>query len=162
MKNFIKQLFIVVTLSSLTACAGTPGEQATGVRDTAPRRNDCIHEPSIRGYTVLDEQNLLVKAAGRRSYHVVLARRAFGLRSSWGIAFRSSTGRICEGFSEVLFEGHFDGESIRIVSIRELSPEEREAILIDFGKKAPEIKSTPVPQEVKGADVEELDVDDDE
>ena len=133
-----------------------------GVSDTGARRSDCIHEPSIRGYRVLDEQNLIVEAAGRRNYHVVLARRAFGLRSSWGIAFYSSTSRICEGFSDVVFEGQFDGESIRIKSIRELSPEELEAILIDFGKIEPEIKSTPVPQDVKGADVEELDVDDDE
>jgi hypothetical protein len=146
----------------LASCAGTPAGEGDGRPGGEVRRNDCIHEPSIRGYSVLDDQNLLVEASGRRNYHVVLMRRAFGLRSSWGIAFRSSTSRICEGFSEVLFDGQFDGESIRIKSIRELSPEEKDALLIDFGKKEPEIKSTPAPQEVKGADVEELDVDDGE
>lgn len=162
MKNIINQILIVFSLSSLVACAGTPEDETRRASDTAPRRSDCIREPSIRGYSVLDEQNLLIKASGRRNYHVVLARRAFGLRSSWRISFRSPAGSICEGFSEIMFEGQFDGERIRISSIRELSPEELEAVLIDFGKKEPEIKSTPVPQDVKGADVEELDVDDDE
>jgi hypothetical protein len=48
-------------------------------------------------------------------------------------------------------------ESIRIASIRELSPEEHEHLLIQFGKKEPEIEQTPAPREVKGAEVEELD-----
>jgi hypothetical protein len=56
-----------------------------------------------------------------------------------------------------LFRGHLDGESIRITSIRELTPEEEEHLLIQFGKKEPEIKHTPAPQEVEGAEVEELD-----
>jgi len=48
-------------------------------------------------------------------------------------------------------------ESIRIESIRELTPEDHEYLLIQYGKKEPEIKQTPAPQEVKGAEVEELD-----
>jgi len=36
-------------------------------------------------------------------------------------------------------------------------PEEGQTLLIRFGKKEPEIKQTPAPQEVKGAAVEELD-----
>jgi hypothetical protein len=48
-------------------------------------------------------------------------------------------------------------ESIRIESIRELAPEDHEYLLIQFGKKEPEIEQTPVPREVKGAEVEELD-----
>jgi hypothetical protein len=56
-----------------------------------------------------------------------------------------------------VFRGHFDGESIRITSIRELTPEEEEDLLIRFGKKEPEIKQTPAPHEVEGAEVEELD-----
>ena len=158
MKSLLKQLLIVISLSILVACAGSP--EAEGVDEG--RRSDCIHEPSIRGYVVLDEQNLLVQASGRRSYHVVLSRRAFGLRSSWRIGFKSRTGRVCEGFSEVVFDGDFDRETIRISTIRQLTPEEEEILLIRFGRKEPEIKSTPEPQEVEGADVEELDADDNE
>jgi len=120
-------------------------------------RSHCISQPSIRGYTVLDESNLIVSASGRRQYHVVLQRRAHGLRSNWAIGFKSSTGRVCAAFSEVVFEGQFDGESVRIASIRELSPEEEEDLLIRYGKLEPEFEQTPAPQEVKGAEVEELD-----
>ena len=98
-----------------------------------------------------------MSASGRRQYHVILFRRAHGLRSSWAIGFKSPTGRICSGFSEVVFDGQFDGESIRIESVRALSPEEEEDLLIRYGKKEPEYEQTPVPQEVEGAEVEELD-----
>ena len=129
------------------------------------RRHDCIHEPSVRGYRVLDEQNLLIDATGRRTYHVGLQRRAFGLRGSMAITFRSPSNRVCKDFSEVLFrEFMFDEsyDSVRIRSIRLLTPEEEEDLLIRFGKKEPEIEQTPVPQDVKGAEVEELDTADNE
>jgi len=48
-------------------------------------------------------------------------------------------------------------ESIHIASIRELTPEDHEDLLIQFGKKEPEFEQTPAPREVKGAEVEELD-----
>lgn len=109
---------------------------------------------------MLDEQNLLVDASGRRTYHVVLQRKAYGLRSSMGIGFKSTTSRICDDFSEVLFrENMFDRtvDSVRIRSIRLLTPEDEEHLLIQFGKKEPEIEQTPTPEDVKGAEVEELD-----
>ena len=98
-----------------------------------------------------------MSATGRRQYHMILHRRAFGLRSNWAIGFKSSTGRICSGFSEVVFDGQFNNESIRIAAIREISADEEEDLLIRFGKKEPEYEQTPVPKDVKGADVEELD-----
>lgn len=153
MKTYINHVFIILILSCLAACAGTN----TGDDRTNSTRSDCIYQPSIRGYSVLDESNLIVSASGRRQYHLVLQRRAHGLRSNWAIGFKSSTSRICAGFSDVVFEGQFDGESVRIASIRELSPEEEEDLLIRYGKLEPEIEQTPVPQEVKGAEVEELD-----
>jgi hypothetical protein len=152
-KNIINQLLIVIYSSSLVACAGTNA----GDDSTDSVRPDCIYQSSIRGYTVLDESNLIVSASGRRQYHVVLQRRAYGLRSNWALGFKSSTGRVCAAFSEVVFEGHFDGDSVRIASIRELGPEEEEDLLIRYGKLEPEFEQTPAPQEVKGAEVEELD-----
>lgn len=155
----LKHILILSCLSGFVACAA-PGEPSD--EDDSPARDsrdDCIHEPSIRGYNVLDEQNLIVSASGRRKYHVVLRRRAHGLRSSWGIVFDAPGSRVCSGFSEVKFRGDFDNriEAIRIGEIRLLTPEDEEDLLIKFGKKEPEIKQTPVPQEVEGADVEELD-----
>ena len=152
-KNYRKHVFMILYLSGLIACVSTN----SGDDRTDSTRSDCIYQPSIRGYSVLDESNLIVSASGRRKYHLVLQRRAHGLRSNWAIGFKSSTSRICAGFSDVVFEGQFDDGSVRIASIRELSPEEEEYLLIRYGKLEPEIEQTPVPQEVKGAEVEELD-----
>jgi hypothetical protein len=105
----------------------------------------------------LDERNLIIDATGRRKYHLRLSRAAFGLRSSWGIGFESRTGQVCAGFNDVVFDGHLNNESIRISSIRRLSEIEHEDLLIQFGKKEPDIKQTPAPSEVEGAEVEELD-----
>ncbi len=82
-----------------------------------------------------------------------------------GIAFKSTTSRVCADFSEIVFnENMFDRsiDTIRIRSIRLLTPEEEEHLLIQFGKKEPEIEQTPTPQDVKGAEVEELDTADNE
>lgn len=155
----LKQSLIFLSLSSLVACAGT-SEQADGaVTEQRVGRDDCIPEPSIRGYTVLDEQNLIVEASGRRNYHVILQRRAYGLRNSMGIVFDSPTSRICSDFSEVIVGDGFGDrmDVVRIRHIRLLLPEEEEDLLIQFGKKEPEIKQTPVPKDVEGAAVEELD-----
>ena len=152
----LKQSFIVGISCTLLACAGTSERAADGTDEATTRSRDCIHEPSIRGYTVLDEQNLIVQATGRRQYHVVLSRRAHGLRHSFGIWFKSTTNRVCAGFDSLEYEGSIPGIN-RIESIRELSEEEEEDLLIQFGKKEPEIEHTPSPGEVEGADVEELD-----
>ena len=157
MKPFLKQFVILLSSSILVACAGSSTQDS----EDDSLRGDCIHGPSIRGYTVLDERNLIIDA-GRRSYHLVLQRRAWGLNNSRRVGFDSTTGRVCAGFDELVFETHLGGESIRIDAIRELTPEEEEHLLIRFGKKEPEIEYTPPPGDVQGGDVEELDPDDSE
>ena len=153
---YYKHLLIVFFSGILAACAAT-GEQAESGADEMPDRGrDCIHEPSIRGYTVLDEQNLIVEAGGRRQYHVVLSRRAHELRYSPDIWFNSTTSRVCAGFDSIGYRGSMTGRE-RIESIRELSELEEEQLLIQFGKKEPEIEQMPAPQDVEGADIEELD-----
>jgi hypothetical protein len=154
----MKQILIILILSVLSACAGS--EEARD--DGEDRRRDCILQSSIRGYTVLDEQNLIVDASARKKYHVTLSRRAYGLRNSWTIGFydSSSAGRICSRFSEIVYsDGMTHKSRERIASIRQLTPEEEENLLIRFGLKEPEVTPVPVPQEVKGADIEELDPD---
>jgi len=151
----MKQLIIIVTSCCLVACAGTPEQPDTASDEVTSRRNDCIHEPSIRGYTVLDEQNLIIEASGNRAYHVVLRRRAHDLKHSHGIWFKSTTSRVCAGFDSIEYDGSMGIN--RIDAIRELTKEDEEHLLIRYGKKEPEIKQTPAPQEVEGAEVEELD-----
>ena len=153
----IKQLVILGISCSLLACA-TSTEGPDGAQNEARNsRTNCIFRSSIRGYSVLDESNLVIDASGRHKYHVVLYRRAVGIRSSWGISFDSRDSRICSGFSEVIFDGHLDNESIRISSIRRITPVEHDDLLIQFGLKEPEIQQAPAPNAVQGAEVEELD-----
>lgn len=152
-KRYIKHIVIVFFSSALVACAGSP----TDPDRMDSRRSDCISQSSIRGYSVLDESNLIVESAVRRKYHVTLDRRAFGLKSTWSIGFRSATNQVCPSFSEIVFDSGIFKESIGIRSIKELTPEEEEILLIRFGKKEPEIKTTPEPADVPGAEVEELD-----
>jgi len=105
----------------------------------------------------LDDANLIVSGSGSRKYHVTLSRRAPGLRSSWKIGFRSTTGHICAGFGELVVDDGMGPERIRIVSIRQLTPDEHETLLVRFGKIEPEVKQPPAPVSVESAEVEELD-----
>lgn len=157
MKNVIKHIVIVVISSGLLACSTSADRPDTDDADVDNRRSDCIFRSSVRGYSVLDDSNLIVEGSGRRNYHVTLRRPARGLRSTMGIGIKSSTSRACAGFSEVTFNGTMGVESISIESIRELDSDEHEDLLIRFGKKEPEIKQDPAPREVNGAEVEELD-----
>ncbi len=157
----LKQWFILVISSVLLACAATPDEADEAVDEPSTRRNDCIHKPSIRGYTVLDEQNLIIEASGGRNYHVVLRRRAQGLRHSLYIDFDTTTSRVCAKFDGIRYDDGMNGVfgAVRIASIQQLTQEEEEHLLIQYGKKKPEIEHTPAPQDVSGAEVEELDED---
>jgi len=157
-KYLLKQLIIALSLCGLVACA-TPGEPTDEVSFAAtPSSRDCISQSSIRDYQVLDDANLIVTAGVSKKYHVKLSRRAFGLRSTWKIAFKSPSGRICGGFSDILFEDGFQPyEQIRISSIRELSADDTEDLLIQFGKKKGQTTQAPATEEVEGAEVEELD-----
>ena len=149
---------ITLTISSLLlACASGNEPQNGAPYADKSGRSDCISQGSIRDYTVLDDANLIVSERPKRNYHVVLSRRAYGLRSSWKIGFISTTSRICAGFSEVLADDGFGPEKIRISSIRRLTPEDEEELLIRFGKIEPKNEQPRVPEDIDGAEVEELD-----
>ncbi len=155
---FKKQLFVLFISSGLVACAAPEVDPLKAEYDALPQGSDCIFEGTIRDYQVLDDKNLVVTASARRKYHIELYRRAFGLRSSWHIGFRSPTSRICPAFGEIIVDDNTGRlEAIRIESIREVSPEEHEELLVRFGKKEPDIEQTPVEEEVDTAEVEELD-----
>lgn len=158
MKHVLKHIVILFTSSVLVACAGTPEEPRSLAEPAASRYSDCISQMSIRDYNVLDEANLIVTGPGKRSYHVVLARRAFGLRSTWRIGFKSPTGgMICPGSSELIVDDGLNVDTFRVRSIRKLTPDDRDELLVRFGKKEPDMQQTPEPHDVEGAEVEELD-----
>ena len=153
----LKQVLILFCSSSLLACVSVQetGSDAPLVSESG--RSDCIYEGTIRDYSILDDSNLIVTATARRQYHIVLTRRAFGLRSSWHIGFTSPTSNICSGFSSVVVDNGFGPEAIRIRSIRRLTADEAETLLIQYGKKKPEVEQIPTPEPVEGAEIEELD-----
>lgn len=157
-KTPIKQIITVVISSSLLACASSEERYESAGDPVATRGHDCISQSTIRDYQVLDDKNLIVTAGGKRKYHAQLSRNATGLRSNWSIGFRSPTGRICSRTGEVVVDDSFGNkETIRISSLREVGSDELNALLVQFGKKVPEVERTPVQEEVNGAEVEELD-----
>lgn len=156
-KNILKQIFILLYLSILVACAGSEPPLDGAADRSRGGTSDCISSGTIRDYQVLDDANLIVTGGVSRMYHVALSRRAMGLRSSWSIGFRSTTGQICAGFGEIVVDDGMGPDRIRIASIRQLTPAELDALLVRFGKKEPEIEPAPAPTEVEGAEVEELD-----
>jgi len=158
MKLVLKQCVLVFFSCVLLGCT-TPGEpSADASLDDNRGGHDCISQSSIRDYQVLNDRNLVVTAGVKRKYHMVLSRPAFGLRSTWQIGFRAMSQRICGGTADLVYsDGIMGAESIRVRSIRELNPEELDDLLVQFGKKEPDIEQAPAQDEVKGAEVEELD-----
>lgn len=152
-----KQLFIIITSCGLVACAGGNEAPQQDPEAQVSSRSDCISTGSIRDYTVLDDANLIVTERASRKFHVVLSRGAFGLRSSSRIGFQSDTSRICGNFDNLVIDDGFGPEKIRIASVKRLTPETEEQLLIRFGKKEPENVQPRAPEKVEGAEVEELD-----
>ena len=153
----LKQLVISISLCSLVACASTEQGELEEPKAAESTGSDCISQSTIRDYTILDNANLIVAQGASRKYHVELSRPAHGLRASRAIGFQSHSGRVCGRFSDILIDDGFNTEEIRISSIRRLSPESEEELLLRYGKKEPEIEQTRQPEKVEGAEVEELD-----
>ena len=156
-KIVIKQNFIVLLLSTLLGCASSNSVDSEVAGGEVSGRADCISQGSIRDYRVLDESNLMVTERASRKYHVELGRRAYGLRASRAIGFESDSSRICGRFDDLVFDGNFGTEKVPIASIRRLTPEQEEDLLIRFGIIKPEYEQPRQPVEVQGAEVEELD-----
>ena len=157
LKKYLKHIVITFFSSVLLGCAASSDEYESAGDPVQSRSNDCFLQSSIRNYQVLDDSNLIVTGSGKRTYHVVLFNRAYGLRSSWAVGFRSRTGMICStGSTLVVDDGFSRQESIGLRSVRLITPEELDALLIRHGKKDPEEQQAPADEEVEGAEVEEL------
>lgn len=156
-KYLLKPLVILFFSSTILGCATSSTAPEELANEPTPRGNDCISQGSIRDYEVLDDGNLIVTGGVKRKYHVALMRRAFGLRSSWRIGFQTRSAQVCPGFSDLVFDDGTGLQSIQVSSIRALTPEEYDDLLVRFGKKQPEVKQAPAPEKVEGAEVEALD-----
>ncbi len=155
-KYFIKQalaIFISCILLSTTA-AGDEGEELP--KDLDLHGSDCIWIRTIRDYTSLSRDSLLIHASAKRSYFVRLTTPDFGLKSSFQLGTKSRDDRLCPyGGDSIVFDS-FSGSEARIRSISRLTPDQVEELLIRYGKKDPGDRQDPAPPEVKGAEVEEL------
>ena len=157
MRNFLIKQILVIVFSCIVLCISAPAEE----RDKLPRDldltgSDCIWIRTIRDYTPLSRDSLLINASGKRSYFVRLLTPNFGLKSSFQLGTRSRDDQLCPyGGDSIIFDSMPGGEA-RIQSITRVTPDQVEDLLIRYGKTDPGDTKDPAPPDVKGAEVEEL------
>ncbi len=156
---FLKYIFAALLLSGCSSVETRSDDEETVVRDLDFRGSDCILIRTIRDYTPLDRQNLLVRGPGRRAYFVTLIRPAIDMRGSIGFRVESRDDRLCPYGGDSLVFGSFGNDSVTVRAISRLSQEQEEQLLIRYGLDGRDESATPVapdPEKVKGAEVEEL------
>jgi hypothetical protein len=156
-KIVLKHILAVFISGIFLSISAATEEQDKLPEDLDLHGSDCIWIRSIRDYTPLSNESLLIHASGKRSYFVRLSMPGFGLKSSFQLATRSRDDNLCPyGGDSIIFD-RFAGGEARILSISRLTPDQVEMLLIRYGKKEPvDTEETPVLPEVKGAEVEEL------
>ena len=109
-KVIIKSIVIAVYSSILLACASSNETIETLTAEGGTRGQECISHATIRDYQVLDNQNLIVTANVSDKYHIVLRRKAYGLRSTDDIGFKSPTDRMCGNTGEIVYSDGLVGD----------------------------------------------------
>ena len=153
----LKLVVIVPTLSSLLLFPRALADEFDPAIDLDYRGSDCIWIRTIRDYTALDDKNLLIWASANRPYFVRLFSRAWVLRSSFQLGTVSRDDRLCPYGGDALVFGSAGRDTARIASIRRISPDEADWLLVRFGKKDPAEEQAPAPEPLESAEVEELD-----
>jgi Family of unknown function (DUF6491) len=156
MKSVVLQFVTILVLGIVAGCA-TPGEpDSRSSGDVDFRGSDCILISTIRDYTPLDDSNLLIYGPGKRAYFVTLVHSTFELRSSFRLQFSSRDGQLCPYGGDEIVVGSFGHEAVGIRAISRVTEEQAEQLLIRYGRKEPAEQQAPAPEDVKGAEVEEL------
>ena len=155
-KKLTEQLLTLILSCVFVSLFAAAGEQDKLPADIDFRGSDCIWIRTIRDYTPLSNESLLIHASGKRSYYVRLSMQGFGLKSSFQLATRSRDDSLCPyGGDSIIFD-RFAGGEARILSISRLTPDQVEMLQIRYGDKEPVDQPDPAPPEVQGAEVEEL------
>ena len=95
-----------------TTAAGDEGEELP--KDLDLHGSDCIWIRTIRDYTPLSRDSLLIHASGKRSYYVRLLMPGFGLKSSFQLGTRSRDDMLCPyGGDSIIFD-NLPGGEVRI------------------------------------------------
>ena len=158
-KTNIKHIFILFTLCVLLPSVVIQAVDLESDLELDYRGSDCISLLTIRDYPVLDDRNLLIWGSSKRAYFVRLFSRAWELKSSFQIGTLSRDNWLCPyGGDALVFDSIGRGQDkVSITSIRRISRDEADWLLVRFGKKDPAIEQAPVPKSLEGAEVEELD-----
>ena len=152
----IKHIVVVTTACILASCATTEDRESRPAGDIDSRGSDCILISTIRDYTPLDDSNLLIYGPAKRAYFVTLVHSTFELRSSFRLQFSSRDGQLCPYGGDQIVVGSFGREAVGIRAISRVTEEQAEQLLIRYGRKEPAEQQAPAPEDVKGAEVEEL------
>ena len=156
-KILLKQLITVVYLSIFLLSFQAFADDFEPDVDLDYGGSDCISIRTIRDYTALDDKNLLIWASAKRPYFVRLFSPAWGLKSSFQIGTVSRDDRLCPYGGDALVFDSAGRDTSRITSIRRITPEEADWLLVRFGHKDPPEQQAPAPEPLEGAEVEELD-----
>ena len=155
-KDLIKQSLAVFFSCILLSFSAAAEEQDKLPRDLDLHGSDCIWIRTIRDYTPLSRDSLLIHSSGKRSYFVSLLTPSFGVGSSFQIGTVSRDDRLCPYGGDAIIFDRFSRDESRIRSISRVTPQQVEELLIRYGKKDPGDTEDPAPPEVTGAEVEEL------
>jgi len=151
-KQCLASLLLVITLNNLSASRA----EEKHPEDLNLNGADCISIRTIRDYTSLSRDSLLIHASGKRTYYVRLLTPQFSLNSSFQLGTRSRDDSLCPFGGDSLVVDRFSGEKSRIQAIKRLTADQVEQVLIRYGKIEPPDTQDPAPPELKGAEVEEL------
>ena len=155
-KSYLKQqIAVLYSLALLSTSSAVEGAE-TLPKDLDLNGSDCISIRTIRDYTPLSRDSLLIHASGKRSYFVRLLTSRFGSMSSFQLGTRSRDAWLCPYGGDSLILDRFLGDEVRIRAISRLTAEQLDTVLVLYGKKDPEDTPDPAPPVVKGAEVEEL------
>jgi hypothetical protein len=156
-KYVLKYVFILLTLSSFSSFFPALADDVEADFDLDYRGSDCISIRTIRDYTALDDKNLLIWASAKRPYFVRLFSPTWGLKTSFQLGTVSRDDRLCPYGGDALVFDSAGRDTARIASIRRITAEEADWLLVRFGKKDPAEEQAPAPEPLESAEVEELD-----
>ncbi|HZF26684.1 MAG TPA: DUF6491 family protein [Steroidobacteraceae bacterium] len=132
----LRPVIVLSALLSTSTFAGTAESQAnSSTAESKPRHGDCIFSRTIDGWTVLDDQTLIVYApTHNKPYLVKLFRPEFALKSEFTLGFldRDNDGMICDrGPDSIVLREFGRGFSNRIPvdSVQRIDPAEAKELI---------------------------------
>jgi len=157
MKTVLKHIIIGTCLGSLSATAAQAERRSGDPDDVDYHGSDCIWIRSIRDYSPLDDETLLIWAGSNRPYLVRLTQRSMDMRSTFGMSVISRDEQLCPYGGDGLKFGALESFPASVRAIDRITPDQADQLLVRYGKKAGSEPPSAAPREVEGAEVEELD-----